>query len=66
MTEPKDERPGGEGAPEIPPWDAAAIMRQRGEEARTERDDAIKQLRDSMSDEEILVEFGIDLGQIDG
>ena len=46
-------------------WDAAEVMRLRAEEARTARDDAISQLRASMTDEEILDEFGIDLGEIE-
>jgi hypothetical protein len=40
-------------------------MRLRAEEARTARDDAISQLRASMTDDEILDEFGIDLGEIE-
>ena len=46
-------------------WDGAEVMRLRAEEARTARDDAISQLRASMTDEEILDEFGIDLGEIE-
>ena len=46
-------------------WDAAEVMRLRAEEARTARDDAIGQLRAGMTDDEILDEFGIDLGEIE-
>ena len=46
-------------------WDAAEVMRLRAEETRTARDDAISQLRESMTDDEALEEFGIDLGEIE-
>ena len=46
-------------------WVAAEVMRLRAEEARTARDDAISQLRASMTDDQILDEFGIDLGEIE-
>jgi hypothetical protein len=45
--------------------DPVAITRQRADECRTERDSAIAILRDSMSDGEILTDFGIDLDQIE-
>ena len=46
-------------------WDAAEVMRLRAEETRTARDDAINQLRRSMTDDESLEEFGIDLGEVE-
>ncbi|QGN34493.1 hypothetical protein [Microlunatus sp. Gsoil 973] len=46
-------------------WDPVAITRQRADECRTERDGAIAVLRTSMSDGEILTDFGIDLDQIE-
>lgn len=60
----EDQQP--DDVPEIPAWDADAIMRQRAAATRAERDAAIADLRDSMSDEEIRADFGIDLDQIEG
>lgn len=45
--------------------DPVNITRQRADECRTERDGAIADLRTSMSDGEILTDFGIDLDQIE-
>lgn len=47
------------------PWDAAEVMRRRAKEARADRDASISQLRESMSDDDVLAEFGIDLGEIE-
>lgn len=66
MSESDDERYSGNDEFEIPPWDAASITQQRAEGGRRARDAAIRDLRASMSDEQIVVEFGIDLGQIGG
>ncbi|QDP95279.1 hypothetical protein FOE78_04580 [Microlunatus elymi] len=63
MSGPTDE-PGENPAFEIPTWDPVKITERRAEEARTQRDAAIADLRDSMDDDEILNEFGLDLGQI--
>ena len=46
-------------------WDAVEVMRLRAEEARQDRDEAIANLRQSMSDDEILEEFGIDVREIE-
>ena len=46
-------------------WDSAAIMRQRADGTRADRDDVINALRRSMTDDEALDEFGIDLGEIE-
>lgn len=46
-------------------WDAAEVMRRRAEKARAERDDTIGQLRKSMTDDDVLAEFGIDLSEIE-
>lgn len=47
-----------------PPWDAAEVMRARAEASRARRDDAIGELRESMTDEEIREDFGIDLREL--
>jgi hypothetical protein len=46
-------------------WDAVEVLRGRAAESREERDKAIAQLRETMTDEEILDNFGIDLPEID-
>ena len=46
-------------------WDAVEVMRLRAAEARTQRDASIGELRESMTDEEALDEFGIDLREIE-
>lgn len=45
--------------------DTAEVLRGRAAETRAERDEAIAQLRETMSDEEILDTFGIDLHEIE-
>ena len=47
-------------------WDALEVMRARAEASRTDRDDAISTLRESMTDDEIRDDFGIDLREIEG
>lgn len=47
------------------PWDAAEVMRRRAEKTRAERDGSIGELRQSMTDDDVLAEFGIDLGEIE-
>lgn len=47
------------------PWDAAEVMPRRAEKARADRDASISQLRQSMTDDDVLAEFGIDLGEIE-
>lgn len=47
------------------PWEAAEVMRLRAEKARAERDNSISQLRESMTDDDVLAEFGINLGEIE-
>ena len=59
------ESSGNERHASAAPWDPVVITRQRTEECRTDRDRAIEVLRTSMSDNEILTEFGIDLDQIE-
>ena len=46
-------------------WDAVEVLRGRAAESREERDEAIAQLRETMTDEEILDTFGIDLPEIE-
>lgn len=46
-------------------WDSSEVMRERTAETRQQRDQAISELRDSKDDEQILDEFGIDLGEIE-
>ena len=46
-------------------WDAVEVLRGRAAESREERDEAIAQLRETMTDEEILDAFGIDLPEIE-
>lgn len=46
-------------------WDAAEVMRGRAAEARRARDQSIAELRSSKDDEQVLDEFGIDLGEIE-
>ena len=47
-------------------WDALEVMRARAEVSRTDRDEAIITLRESMTDDEIRDDFGIDLREIEG
>ena len=46
-------------------WDAAAVLNSRADETRAERDKAIAHLRETMTDEDILDTFGIDLPEIE-
>lgn len=46
-------------------WDPRQVMRDRAAATRKQRDDSIAQLRESMGDEEILDEFGINLDGIE-
>lgn len=48
------------------PWDALEVMRARAAASRTDRDEAISTLRQSMTDDEIRDDFGIDLREIEG
>ncbi len=45
--------------------DAVEVLRGRAAETRLERDEAIAQFREAMTDEEILDTFGIDLPEIE-
>lgn len=47
-------------------WDALDVLRSRAAASRAERDEAIKDLRQSMTDDEIREDFGIDLRGIEG
>lgn len=47
-------------------WDALEVMRARAAASRTDRDEAINKLRESMTDDEIRDDFGIDLREIEG
>lgn len=60
-TDRSDDEADASDAAAGPPWDAVEVLRRRAAEARRERDAAIRDLRDTMSDDEILEEFGIDL-----
>ena len=46
-------------------WDPRQVMRDRAAATREQRDDSIAQLRESMDDEEILDEFGINLDGVE-
>lgn len=46
-------------------WDPRQVMRDRAAATRKQRDDSIAQLRESMDDEEILDEFGVNLDGIE-
>lgn len=46
-------------------WDPRRVMRDRAETTRRKRDRAIADLRADMTDDEVLDEFGIDLGEIE-
>ena len=59
---PPTKEPAGEADGER---DAAEVLRGRAAESRKERDEAIAQLRETMTDEEILDNFGIDLPEIE-
>ena len=59
---PRDLEEGHEGTS----WDALEVMRARAAASRTNRDEAISTLRESMSDDEIRDGFGIDLREIEG
>ncbi|HET9873181.1 MAG TPA: hypothetical protein VFP89_11390 [Propionibacteriaceae bacterium] len=61
---PESDRPDEEAA-ETAAWDAAEVMRGRAAQTREARDQSIAELRASMDDEQILDEFGIDLGEIE-
>lgn len=49
-----------------PTWDPLELMKERARAARSERDESIRNLRDSASDDEIREDFGIDLREIEG
>lgn len=49
-----------------PTWDALEVMKERARAARANRDESIRTLRDSASDDEIRDDFGIDLREIEG
>ena len=59
---PPDE-PDGDSGQRV--WDPRQVMRDRAAATRKQRDDSIPQLRESMDDEEILDEFGINLDGIE-
>ena len=46
-------------------WDPRQVMRDRAAATRKQRDDSIARLRESMDDEEILDEFGINVDGIE-
>lgn len=50
---------------DTPEPDALAVLRARAEETRRDRDTAIAELRQTMTDQQILEEFGIDLSPIE-
>ena len=47
-------------------WDALDVLRSRAAASRGARDEAIEDLRQSMTDDEIREDFGIDLRGIEG
>lgn len=47
-----------------PPVAAGEVLQQRVVDSVAARDEALQQLREIMSDEEILAEFGIDVGRL--
>jgi hypothetical protein len=66
MTDLDDEDQHAQPGFTIPPWNAVSITQQRAELSRAGRDAAIEDLRQQMSEQQILTQFGIDLGQIEG
>lgn len=46
-------------------WDALEVLKVRAAEARARRDAGIADLREVMSDDEVLDEFGIDLSRLE-
>lgn len=61
----KSDQPPDDQGFEGPQWEALKAMRERADAARQERDAAIADLRQQMSDEELLAEFGIDLSEVE-
>ena len=67
------EKPDPETGPQPPPdddrpepvWDPVQILRDRATATRQDRDASIRDLRQTMGDEEILDEFGINLDGIE-
>ena len=51
---------------EVDVWDAVDVLRSRAASSRAERDEAIADLRQSMTDGEFREDFGIDLREIEG
>lgn len=63
--EPETAAPELDDENEGPAWDAVEVMRERAAAARHDRDSAINELRESMSDEQMLHDFGINLREIE-
>lgn len=61
--EPSPDAPDADSGQRV--WDPRQVMRDRAAATRKQRDDSIAQLRESMDDEEILDEFGINLDGIE-
>lgn len=53
------------GSPSERAWDPAEVMRDRAAATRRDRDEAIAELRATLSDDQIMDDFGIDLGEIE-
>lgn len=66
MIEADDKAASNEREFDTVPEHPIATTRQRTDESRAERNRAVDSLRASLSDQEILTEFGIDLSQIAG
>jgi len=49
-----------------PAWDALEVMKDRARATRSDRNESLRILRDSASDDEIRNDFGIDLREIEG
>lgn len=62
-TIPRDPQPQDDSSNEV--WNAEELMRTRAAQTRRERDQAIAEWRESTDDEQVLDEFGIDLGEIE-
>lgn len=52
--------------PEGAGWDALDVLKARAAASRSERDEAIRELRRLMTDDEIREDFGLDLRGLEG
>lgn len=59
--------PAGDQEPPDTPsrWDADEVLRARAAHAKDQRDNSVVDLRDVMSDAEVLDVFGVDLSRLE-